>query len=216
MGESRQDKAVKQNYNLTGDTFNRIGDTVNDFKNVDLSLGDYRTYDPSKIMQQYGDVFNIGRDNINKTFEKDIARSERNAGERLASQGLSSGSLFNNSIASAGDNARSSRYGAMGDLAMNEASGKVGIMSDINRMDQGDAQFNALAKLRKYNAILDGLNSKLSATGQLNQSASMMDDTNGWDDLLAGLNTVGGLAGTVMGIPGMTDLVGLTGQKNKE
>ena len=190
MGESRQDKAVKQNYNLTGDTFNRIGDTVNDFKNVDLSLGDYRTYSPNNMMSELNNVFDIGRDNINKTFEGDIARSERNAGERLMSQGISKGSLFNNSVASAGDSSRSARYNAIGDLTAQESGAKVGLMGDVNRMDQGDAQFNALAKLRKYNAILDGLNSKLS-------SVSFMDNTNTGDDILAGLNTAGQVAGSV-------------------
>lgn len=182
MGESTQEKKAKQIYNQTDSA-------INDFKNVDLSLGDYRTYNPQEMMSGLNDVFNIGTNNINKTFQNDINRTERNVGERLASQGVK-GSLANNAIVGSGDSARSARYGAIGDLTANQAGAKVGLMGDINQMDQGDAQFNALAKLRKYNAILEGINSKLGST-------QLMDNTNTWDDIFAGLETGGNIAKSV-------------------
>ena len=198
MGESTQEKKAKG-------LNNEIGGVVNDFKGADLSLPEnYRSFSSGDMMgninKTYGEGLQIGMDNINKSFNRDINRAESNAGERLMGQGLSKGSLFNNTVASAGDGLKGQKYSAIGgltgELTARKGNSQLSVMDSTNRLDSGDAQFNALSQLRQYNAVLDGLNSKLG-------SISMMDNTTGWDDALAGLNTVGNVASGLSGIPGL-------------
>ena len=198
MGESTQEKKAKG-------LNNEIGGVVNDFKGADLSLPEnYRSFSSGDMMgninKTYGEGLQIGMDNINKSFNRDINRAESNAGERLMGQGLSKGSLFNNTVASAGDGLKGQKYSAIGgltgELTARKGNSQLSVMDSTNRLDSNDAQFNALSQLRQYNAVLDGLNSKLG-------SISMMDNTTGWDDALAGLNTVGNVASGLSGIPGL-------------
>ena len=195
MGESTQEKKAKG-------LNNEIGGVVNDFKGADLSLPEnYRSFSSGDMMgninKTYGEGLQIGMDNINKSFNRDINRAESNAGERLMGQGLSKGSLFNNTVASAGDGLKGQKYSAIGgltgELTARKGNSQLSVMDSTNRLDSNDAQFNALSQLRQYNAVLDGLNSKLG-------SISMMDNTTGWDDALAGLNTVGNVAKGVAGL----------------
>lgn len=188
MGESTQEKKAK-------DVYGQVDNTVNDFKGQDLSLGDYRSFSADDMLGNVNSIYDTGMktgtDLINKTFSKDINRAESNMGERLMSRGLNKGSVFNNAVAGAGEGLKGARYNAEQELTAgltaDKAKSTMGVQQFTNQMDQGDAQYNSLAKLRKYNAILDGLNSKLS-------SVSMMDNTNTWDDILAGLNTAGNVA----------------------
>jgi len=189
MGESTQEKNAKKVYQSQGDAISGI-------KGEDLTLGDYRSFSSDDMLGNLNNTYNTGIDRINKSFGSDISRSERNAGERMASQGLSKGSLFNNTVASAGDGLKGEKYNAIGGLTMDKGNAELNVMDSVNRMDQGDAQFNSMAKLRKYTAILDGLNSQLGSVG-------MMDSTNGWDDALATLNVGSNVAKGVASIPGI-------------
>ena len=147
--------------------------------------------DPFGYAQQAGALNTLQNQqnlNINQMANQNVLNTTQNTTARLASQGITGGSIANQTIAQQNAPINRQRFNALEGLA----TGRLGQeQSLMNQENQG-----ARTKMNMLQSILGG---EANAT-------QLLDNTTWLDDLLGGLNTVGGLA-----LGGGTLLKGLKG-----
>jgi len=134
-------------------------------------------------------------DKINRTAEGQIQQGQGDTAARMASQGITGGSVLNSAVNSNRTDVNKSRFNSLSDLATGRAGQNINLM---NLENQNSFQNNQ-AKQQQYNQEVRNLMSKYgllsNTTGQMGANVGNLDDTTFWDDLFAGLNTLGPLAG---------------------
>jgi hypothetical protein len=174
MGQSSKDEqAEKLNNELRYANFN-VDNRFNNYKSP-YSIGDMRT--------SLDNVLNGQKSIINQQAQTDIADLQKGAASRMASQGITGGSLYNNTLNQAANSVNKQRYSALQQLGVSRLGQETGLMQDANQ----DQFRNTMAG---QDIDLQNIRNRMSQYGMRSQAIAGMDDTTAWDDMFAGLNAV--------------------------
>ena len=142
-------------------------------------------------------------DKINRTAEGQIQQGQGDTAARLASQGITGGSVLNSAVNSNRTNVNKGRFESLSDIATNRAGQNVNLMNlenqnkfNVNSANQG--QYNqAVRNLMGQYGLLG------NASGMQTANLQNLDNTTAWDDIFAGLTAAGNVTTAVAGIPGI-------------
>jgi hypothetical protein len=144
---------------------------------------------------QLDTIYNQGKQDLNQGTAASIAQSQSDAAERLASQGVTRGSLFNKGVTANNNSLYKNKLSALSNLTTNRAAQNIGLMNTANQnqfqvasANQGANQQNMQNLFNKYGlqqSTLDGQQSNLSN----------LNNDNWFDNTLALANTAAGFFG---------------------
>jgi hypothetical protein len=183
MGQSSKDEqAEKLNNELRYANFN-VNNRFNNYKSP-YSIGDMRT--------SLDNVLNGQKNNINQQANSDIADLQKGAASRMASQGITGGSLYNNTLNQAANGVNKQRYGALQQLGVARLEQEPGLMQYGNQ----DQFRNTMAG---QDIDLQNIRNRMSQYGMRMGNLQNLDSTTAWDDIFAGLNTAANIGKSVAG-----------------
>ncbi len=105
---------------------------------------------------------------LNTEAAADTTAANRGTAARLASEGVTGGSILNNSIATNANNVNKNKYSALSSLLTNNTNQNVGAMNQSNTN-----------QFEKYGLLMNNLGN--------------FSNSNGWDAVFQGLNAAGNL-----------------------
>jgi len=189
--KSPQEKAAEQ---LTGryqNLYNQIAGS--DFYNAFESGPKYGAED----MMSAADNLLEARRQETMRVGGDLANQAQSAtAQRLASQGLTSGSFANNQIGRARSDAGRNVLNNLNQLDIARLGQQLDILNQANKDQYAWTQADVASKSGQLAALQGAL------AGQ-SPLLSMYDDTTWWDDVMEGLKLGGGIAGSILKIPGV-------------
>ena len=187
MGETDRSKGAKKLYGDTKAYSSNLGQQ--DFTTKNL-FTNYQS--PFGADQQFGkidDIYNRGISDMNKSLTSESYNAQKGAANRLAGQGINKGSLYNNTVANAGQQAFNKKPGMMSQILNQKDNASLGVMGNANNLDlrrlygeQGANQQNVANRMNQQRLLAQALGLQGNAVG-------MQDDTNWFDDSLAVANT---------------------------
>ena len=129
-------------------------------------------YSPKYSAKDYIDnldkYYTIGKNNINKSFAKDVTKNTGSIAQRLAGSGITSGATYEDSIKAGNDSIYKNKALALDNLEQGEVGAKTKAMDTFNNLD-----------LQKIMLQL--------------RVAGLLSNTNTWDDILGGIQTAGNI-----------------------
>lgn len=180
----------------------------NDINNQDFStqnlFSDYKTpFGFNDFTKQLDELFNNQTNQINQSAASDTSMAGKDTAERLASQGITGGSLYNNTVSNSSIPINKNKYNALSQLTNSKAGAYMGAMNAENAnkfattgANQNVLNDNTMNLFRKYGLLGGNLNSQQSNLGNLK-------NTNWFDDVLAGINTATNVADAATGGKGL-------------
>lgn len=186
MGQSsRDEQAEKLNNELSYANFN-----------VDNRFANYRSpYSVNDMRVSLNDVFGRERGIINDQANSDIAAMQQGTASRLASQGITSGSIYNNAISQAANNVNKNRYSALSQLGVGRLNQETGLMQYGNQ-----DQFRNTSAAQQ--ADFQNMGNRMNQYGMRMNNLQNLDSTTWLDDVLSGLNAGANLFGAYNGYKG--------------
>lgn len=155
-----------------------------------------------QMMAQLDQLTQSQTDQLNKQSNTDIASGSSAAAARLASEGITGGSIQNNAINQIRNNANLNKYNALAKIGIGRQSRNVGLMNTANSNkfnETGAAQNVDMSNMnnlfKKYGFLGNNLNSQESNIGNYSK-------TNTFDDIFAGLDSAGQLLNPFSGLIG--------------
>lgn len=121
-----------------------------------------------------------GMQDINRNAQEDVFGAQRGMAARLASQGITGGSIANQALSQQTSPIYRSKYNALQGLKTARLGQEQGLMNEENQ--------------RKYGLMAGKYNALASLLGGRSQAAQGLDDTTWFDDVLGSLTTAGNLA----------------------
>lgn len=173
MGESNRNSAANQlNKELQSQNF-----TVNNrFDNYHNPFG------YNNAMSEFEKLYKTGISDINDNSMNDLAQANQGTVARLASQGITGGSILNNAITQNTTDAGRNRVSAISRLTQNRLSQGANLMQDENN---NAFRANAMAQ----NVDQQNMGNRMNQFGMRMNNLQNLDDTTWLDDLLATINT---------------------------
>ncbi len=170
-------------------------DLLNNISATNTTVGNrFNNYDmPFSYSDMSGvldNLFNQQSGQLTRSAGNAVQRGQKDTASRLASQGITGGSVFNNQINKVTDATNQSFADALEQLGIGRLGQNAGLMQTANQNQfnvthaaQGVDQQNFINMLQKY-----GLAN--SVTGGLSNARMQEDQAPSWlDDLMAGINT---------------------------
>lgn len=191
MGESNRDEEARK---LQGE----LGGWQNELRGTDFSannrFNNYKTPFGYKDMSaQLKQLTDLGIQDVNRTAEGQISAGQQDTAARMASQGITGGSVLNNQVGANRNNVNKSRFNAIQGLKSNNVNANLGAMNMENQNDfrntsaaQNVDLENLMAKFRKY-GMIGGV------YGQKQGNLQNISDDTWLTDALSILNTGAGL-----------------------
>ena len=159
----------------------------NRFNNYTPMFG-YR--DMSKTLDN---LYNSQAGALRASAGQDIQQSNKSLASRLASQGITGGSILNDQLESSAGNIRNSNYNALQQLGLGRQQQEAGLMNQSNQ-----DQFRTTQAAQSVD--LDNMRNLLSKYGLMNSASATrsgnlqnMDDTTWLDDVLGVVNAGAGV-----------------------
>jgi len=197
MGQSDRQKKADINQQSIDDLLRQI-QGIN--PNTDNRFDKFQfPFDYSAKKKNLDELRKLGLEDINRTSENAIADNSKNTAGRLASEGITGGSIVDESIKRGQKDIFKGKFNAIRDLQKNTEAQDIGLMTQENRDKFGltgaaqNVDFRNIFNLfRKYGLL--GNTQRLSLANLQNYSGS-----NTWDDIFQGLNTGANIAGAFDG-----------------
>ena len=188
---------------------------INDLNGENLLKKNYfgDGYKEDYTMAGVNDLLNnqlkYGQDTLSGSLVKQNASDARDAGSVAAATGAK-GSFLNNAI-SAKKNANSSSYfNSLMSLLNNNNSLKLNAMKDVSDVNYRDTGARQNADSTINSTTLSKYSTLGSLIGGKSANAANLSDATGLGNVLSIGKTLLGGASSVLGIPGVSDAVGLT------
>lgn len=173
MGESARDKSANQlNDQLRGESFT----ARNRFDNYQDA------FTPEQMQLALGTLFGQQTDLLNTNMDNQIAQGQQSTAARLASQGITGGSIFNNQIGQVRNAVNNQRASALAQLGIGKMNQSLGLMNTAN-----DNKFRIASA--GQNVDMTNVQNRMNQYNMRMQNLQNLDNTNTYDDILAGLNT---------------------------
>lgn len=187
MGETDRSKGAKKLYQ---DTKNYSADLGNqDFQVDNLFQGYQSPYSGKDQMSKLDQIYGRGISDMNKGYAGQAQQAQQGAAQRLSSQGINKGSLYNNSVANAGQQAYATKPGAMAQLLNQQDSASINVMNNANQQDFRNVAANQNVQSQNVGNKMNKYQMLAAALGLQGGAVGMQDDTNWLDDSLAVANT---------------------------
>lgn len=197
MGDSPRDKAAKN----VNSGLNRFGGMVkNQNFNVNNRFNGFNPqFDFNEMKGELDQVHNLGVADINRGFNDEVNQGGQALASSMASRGITGGSIMDNALLRNRNNANMNRANALTSLTKNRMNQNAGLMDKFNDMNFNTAAAaqnvdmqNMTNLFRKYGLMQNTLGMKMG-------NVQNMDDSTGFDDFLAILNTAANIGGAVAG-----------------
>lgn len=190
MGKSeKEEQATRLNNDLRG--FNREISGTN-FQ-VDNPFKDYKTpFDYNSIANELERLYGISLNEVDRTANDAIGGVQKNTASRLASQGITGGSVLNSQVNAGTNEVNKSRLASKTALLKNKAGNNLSAMDMENRNKfqttaaKGNFDLENMANLFRKFGLLSG------NYGQQQGNLGNLDSTTWFDDILAVANTGAG------------------------
>ena len=183
----REDRAKKLDFSLdslSNQVRNLNTSAPNRFEGLDLSsLGQRRSALDSVTTAQS----NL----ITRDADQAVSTAQGDTAARLASQGITSGSIFNNSVNNAGNNIRSNQFNSLSRLGIGRLGQENSIMDSTDRFALGKTSGAARTDQNNLQNLLRKFGISGNLQGQRQGLLGAFDDTSWLDDVVQVLNTVG-------------------------
>ena len=171
-GQTEQNKAASGLQEKYGNLFNDI--SGQDFKTKNL-FEDYKTpFDFKNFTKQLDELYNTGAGEINRTTAEDVSAAGRNTAERLASQGITGGSILNSAVDSSKNPILKNKMSALDQLRQQKSSGYMTAMGQENQnkfaetsASQSVFSDNMMNLFRKYGLLSGNLGQQENNIGNL-------------------------------------------------
>lgn len=186
-GESDQAKAADQQYREIGGINPTVNNRFDNYSNA---------YGYGDINKQVNDTYGIAEDQINKNIADSTAKAQSGAASNLASRGITSGSIINDTQSKIASDMGKSKSNAIANLGISKSGALADLMKYFNALKlntTGSAQ----------NVDQQNLQNLFAKFGLKNQAIGGLDNGTWLDDLFAGLDTGAKVATAIAGIPGI-------------
>lgn len=189
-GQSERSKSASDVQSILKGYYKDIEGTNFQAKNV---WDGYKTPFGYKEMSSETDkIYDIGESKINRGANEAIQTGQQDTAARMASQGITGGSVLNSQTGKVASDVNKSRFNSLQDLVARKAGTSVDLMSEENRNkfmvnNQNQGQLNA-----EMRQLLSKFGLLGNASGQMIGNTQNLDDTTAWDDIFSGLNAVAG------------------------
>lgn len=198
MGKSESEKAATT---LQGDLRGYTSDIKGLNVNVDNPFANYKTpFGYSDISSELKKLYGISLNEVDTTANDAIKGVQQDTAARMASQGITGGSLLNSQVNAGANDINKNRLASKTSLLKNQASNNLSAMDMENRNNfqntsaKGNFDLANIANLfQKYN-LMGG------ALGQQQGNLQNLDKTTWLDDVLAVANTAAGFIDPVSGL----------------
>ena len=173
MGESNRDTAANQMNTTLGNLNTSV---TNRFDKMNPEFG----YDA--MSKKMNEAYGYGENAINTNANEDIASSNASTAARLASQGITGGSILNDSVSGNANNINKQRFSSLQDLFGKRAQSDVGIMDTANNNIFRNTQ-------SAQNVDFGNMSNMFQKYGLQMGNIGNLDSTTGLDDAFGVLNT---------------------------
>lgn len=126
-------------------------------------------YSPDQLLKKNQDFYKLGANEINKSFGSSINRNTNATAQRLAGQGIKGGATYEDTIKASNNPIYANKSDALTRLESSKAGSELNILDKANT----DKISQIMLQLR---------------------AAGLLSDSNTWDDILGGVQTIGNLA----------------------
>ncbi len=191
MGESSRSKASNQYMNDIKAFGNIIGNTNVDAGNA--FRGYKNPFGYNEMATNLDKIRDLAAGNIDRDFQRNLSSANMGAAQRMASQGITGGSILNNQFSQNLGQLGAGKFNALQNLA----GARMGQEQDImNLENQNKFRTTAAAQdqdNRNIQALLQRLGLMQGTLGMQGGAVGMLDDSSGWD-------VAGNLLGTAVKI----------------
>lgn len=174
----------------------------------DLTSGKYKVDNPftnysdafnySDSSKKMNEIFGSQEKSINQQASNDIAESQADAAARMASRGITGGSIVDNTVSGIATNIGKNRNNVLSQLRTNQAQSEANLMDTFNRNKFASTQAGANIDINNNRNVLSSL---LSSYGLSQNLLNAFDDTTAVDDILGivktGAQSAGGIASLI-------------------
>ena len=197
---SRDDAANQLNSELAG-----YQNQINNINpNVENRFNDYQDQFNAGSFQSTLDRINqsaLGA--INRRTNEAVSRGQANTAARLASQGITGGSILNSGVQQAADSANEGGFEATQQQGANYLGRYYDMMNQLNANKFRNTSAAQGADQQNYSNLMAKYGLKSGAYGQQMSNLGNLSDKTWLDDTLGVVNTAANLGGSIMGIPGV-------------
>lgn len=185
----RADEAGKLQTLLQG-YYKDIGNQ--DFQGKNAWEGYKSPFDYKGMKSETDKAYDIGENKINRGADAAIKTGQQDTAARMASQGITGGSVLNSQTNSVANDVNKSRFNSLQDILASRAGTNVNLMNieNQNKFGINSANQNQINQQKQQLMAKYGLLG--NASGQMMGNIGNLDDTTFWDDVFSGLNAVGG------------------------
>ena len=164
---------------------------------------DYKSpFDYGKTSAELDKLNNQEIANVNKNAISDINKVSQGTASSLASQGITGGSVLNDAVNKGRTGVLQNKYQTLSDISKNRTGQNINLMQQENQnqfqntaANQNQLNQQVMDMFRKYGLLQGNL-------GQQQANVGNMNDSTFWDDIFAGMNTLGQF------IPGVGSILG--------
>lgn len=139
---------------------------------------------------------------VNRTAVSDINKVNQGTASAMASQGITGGSVLNDAVNKGRTGVLQNKYQTLSDISKNRTGQNINLMQQENQnqfqntaANQNQLNQQVMDMFRKYGLLQGNL-------GQQQANVGNMNDSTYWDDIFAGMNTLGQF------IPGVGSILG--------
>jgi hypothetical protein len=189
-GKSERSQAATDVQNTLKGYYKNIEDTNLQAANA---WSGYKTPFGYKEMSTETDkIYNIGKNKINQDADSAIQTGQQDTAARMASQGITGGSVLNSQTGNVATGVNKSRFNSLQDLLARKAGTSVDLMGEENKNkfmvnNQNQDQLN-----RQMQQLFAKFGLLGNAAGQMSSNTQNLSDETFWDDVFSGLNAVSG------------------------
>ena len=134
-------------------------------------------------------MYNQEQGDINRTAASDTANSNRGTASRLASQGITGGSVLNSAVNEGANNVSKNKYNALSNLKSTRLGLEPGLMENANNRQFAQTGAAQNVDFQNMNNLFQKYGMIAGNYGQQGNAINNLQKTNWFDDVLGVANT---------------------------
>lgn len=189
-GQSNRDQEAGKLNTLLQGYYKDIGNQ--DFQGKNTWEGYKPSFDYKGMSAETNKAYDLGESKINRDANSAIQSGQGDTAARMASQGITGGSVLNSQVGKVANDVNKSRFDSLSDITASRAGTNVNLMNidnqnkfGINAANQNQINQQKQQLMAKYGLLGN-------ASGQMMSNLGNLDDTTLFDDIFSGLNALGG------------------------
>lgn len=189
-GSSNRDEEAGKLQSLLKGYYKDIGNQ--DFQG-DNTWEKYETpFDYKGMKSETDKAYDIGESKINRGANSAIQTGQQDTAARMASQGITGGSVLNAGTSAVANDVNKSRFNSLQDILSSRAGTNVNLMNLENQNKFGVNSANQAQINQRKQQLMAKYGLLGNASGQMMGNIGNLDDTTLWNDIFSGLNAVSG------------------------